>query len=148
MTMKHIFSIIIAAFAAAVVGACSGNTPVADQVRSAEQAVIDGDIIGARDMAERLVADNSIDDMSATGLARLSMVYMQVADEENDNSALVATAADLYRRACRANADSAWAYYDSLSPAKRALVSYLFHIVTATDSAGVMPAEEPVDTVL
>lgn len=146
--MKHILSIIIATFAAVIIASCSGNADKGEQVREAEQAVIDGDIIGARDMADRLVADSNLDDMSATGLARLSMVYMQVADEENDNSALVATAADLYRRACRADADSARAYYASLPPDKQALASHLFHIVTATDSAAVMPAEEPIDTVI
>lgn len=146
--MKHILSIIIAALAAVIIAACSGNAGVSEQVREAEQAVIDGDIVGARDMADRLVADSNLDDMSATGLARLSMVYMQVADEENDNSALVATAADLYRRACRADADSAKAYYASLPPDQQALASHLFHIVTATDSASVMPAEEPIDTVI
>ena len=146
--MKYILSIIIATVAAVAIASCSGNTCASDKVHEAEQAVIDGDITGARDMADRLVADINLDDMSATGLARLSMVYMQVADEENDNSALVATAADLYRRACRTDADSAKAYYASLPPAKQALASHLFHIVTATDSAAVMPAEEPIDTVI
>lgn len=70
------------------------------------------------------------------------MVYMRMAEDENDNTTLVATAADLYRRACRENADSARAYYMSLDLPDEALASQLYHIVVATDSAGVIPPDD------
>lgn len=137
--MRHI--LFIAAIIASIASACKGNRQASEDLRDAELALADGDMTVARSVADKLLGPSAIETLSATELARLSMVYMQMAEEENDNTALVATAADLYRRACRENADSAKAYYLSLSASDETLASQLFHIVAATDSAGVIPAE-------
>lgn len=142
--MKLIFH--IAVLLVAAMTACSG-TSATEELRNAEEALAQGDMTAARSVADKMIAADQLDALTATELARLSMVYMEMAEEEADNTALVATAADLYRRACRENADSAAAYFNSLPPKDAGLASQLFHIVVATDSAGMMPAEEPVDTV-
>lgn len=142
----HTHTLSLAALAMALLASC-GDTQSADELRNVEQALAQGDMTAARSVAEKLIAGNSLDKMSATELARLSMAYMEMADREEDNTALVATAADLYRRACRENADSAALFFRSLPHDDELLAAQLRHIVAATDSTGVMPPEEPVDTI-
>lgn len=126
--------------------ACSGSD-TASRLRQVEAAIAQGDMKAAHSVADKILGQGSIETLDAVDLARLSVVYMRMADEEADNTALVATAADLYRRACQANADSAEAYYSSLSPDDEALAVQLFHIVAATDSAGVIPPDgQPLDS--
>lgn len=139
--MKHLTYIFIIPLIA-IVSACQG-TSVADSLRNIDEALAQGDMRAAHSVAEKLMASDLLDGLSASELARLSIDYMQMADNEEENSALVATAADLYRRACQANADSARAFYDTLGPDEEALASQLFHIVAATDSAGVIPPDGP-----
>lgn len=140
--MRHLISIVTITALGAAATACSYTPQAAEELRNAELAIADGDMTAARSVADRLVGTPSLDDLSARDLARLSMVYMRMAEDENDNTTLVATAADLYRRACRENADSARAYYMSLDLPDEALASQLYHIVVATDSAGVIPPDD------
>lgn len=143
--MRHILLFITLLGIVAVAG-CGNSSDAGQQLRDAELALAEGDMTAARSVADKMLGPSSLQGLSAIQLARLSMVYMHMAEEENDNTALVATAGDLYRRACRANADSAEAYYSSLSAADEMLAAQLSHIVAATDSAGVLPVDEPVYT--
>lgn len=141
--MKNIYLMIIIAVMATLAG-CKGGD-VSSTVREAEMALADGDMTAARSVADKVLGPESIEKLTATDLARLSLVYMEMADKEADNNTVVATAADLYRRAMKINADSARAFYLSLPPERVPLAVQLFHIVTATDSAQVIPADEPID---
>ncbi len=140
--MKHLKYILLLIPMLALMAACQGSDTAAN-LRNIDDALAQGDMRVARSVAEKLVATDALNTLNATDLARLSLAYMQMADNEEENSALVATAADLYRRSCQANADSARAFYDSLSPEQEALATQLFHIVAATDSAGVIPSDSP-----
>jgi len=144
--MKPIFLLLI--LMSAAMASCAGES-ASETLANAEEELVQGDIASARKTADGLVSSDRSANLTAVELARLSIVYMSMAEVEADNTALVATAADLYRRACRENADSAASYYNALPPKDAGLAARLFHIVVATDSAGTMPEEEPVaiDTV-
>lgn len=144
--MKNLLITLIIIFTTmAAATSCDSRSSAAEDLREAEMAVIDGNMTAARSVADRLLG--ATDSLSSRELARLSIVYMHMADEENDNTALVATAADLYRRAWRENADSAAAYYASLDPAEEALAGQLHHLVVATDSAGCIPDDHHLDSI-
>lgn len=146
--MKNILAYLLITLSAAttmLLTACGTDT--SESLRNAEMALADGDMTAARSVADKVLGEGSLEELSATDLARLSLVYMQMSDEEADNNTLVATAADLYRRAVKANRDSAFAYYTSLPADRAPFAVQLFHIVTATDSAGVMPAEVALDSI-
>ena len=65
------------------------------------------------------MGNENLSDMPASQLARLSIVYMQLADTDStDIQSNVSTAAGLYRRAYETNADSAASYYGTLPPDK------------------------------
>lgn len=135
--------------AALTIASCSGGRSAADQLREADLAIAEGDMTAARSVANRLLGASSADaNLSARELAHLSIIYMHMAEEENDNTALVATAADLYRRAFRENSDSARAYYSSLSADNEATATLLHHIVAATDSATVIPDDIHPDSII
>lgn len=144
--MKNLLITLIIAIASLAAISCTGERRASDDLREAEMAIADGDMTVARSVADRLLGSVDPDSLSARELARLSIVYMHMAEEENDNTTLVATAADLYRQACRENPDSAAEYYNSLDPAEEALASRLHHIVVATDSATTIPDDLPYDT--
>lgn len=99
--------------------ACSGSSDIESQIREAEMATAKGDMTAARSVASHLVGNENLSDMPASQLARLSIVYMQLADTDStDIQSNVSTAAGLYRRAYEADADYASLYYSTLPPDK------------------------------
>lgn len=121
--------------------ACSGGgaTGIEESLRQAEEAVAQGDMQVARSVSDHIIGDENLSQLSAVQLARLSMVYMQLADSDNDGAS-TATAADLYNRAYKADADSAELFYTGVSPeqmqhvaAMSSLVSNLNHPVDMSD---------------
>lgn len=121
---------------------CTGGGSAAgieESLRQAEEAVTLGDMQVARSVADHMTGDEILSQLSAVQLARLSMVYMQLADNDNDGTS-TATAVDLYNRAYKADADSAELFYTGVSPeqmqhvaAMSSLVSNLNHPVDMSD---------------
>lgn len=91
------------------------STDITDSIRQAEQAIAQGDMQAAQSAGDYLMKDDISSGLSATQLARLSMVYVQLADSLDQQENL-RKAADLYDMALRANADSANHFYNNLSP--------------------------------
>lgn len=102
----------------------SGASSFEDSLRQAEAAVASGDMSAAQSATEHLVGDENLSQLSATQLARLSMVYMQMADSI-DQGDITDRATDLYDRAYKANADSADFYYQSIEPDRMQYVALL-----------------------
>lgn len=113
MIPKHF--IFAALTALTILASCGrGSAPASDAIREAEAATALGDMEAARSVAMK-ITDENLSQLSASELARLSLVYMQIADStDRENS--IASATDLYRRAFEADPDSAQAYYSELGP--------------------------------
>lgn len=113
MIPKHF--IFAALTALTILASCGrGDAQASDAIREAEAATALGDMETARSVAMR-ITDENLSQLSAGELARLSLVYMQIADStDRENS--IASATDLYRRAFEADPDSAQAYYSDLGP--------------------------------
>lgn len=109
--MKEIKYVVCALFCLLAMSCGPGN--IDTEIQSAEMAIARGDITAATSIANHLCDNRNLSDLSAKQLARLSMVYMQLADSADVDSN-VATAADLYNRAYEMNADSAESYFASL----------------------------------
>ncbi len=109
--MKKIKYMIFSLLCVAAVSCGPGN--IDTELQSAEMAIAGGDIAAATSIAGHLCDDRSLTELSAKQLARLSIVYMQIADSV-DVDGNVATAADLYNRAYEVDADSAENYFMSL----------------------------------
>lgn len=119
MKLKHRLTYLLAICLAAVSSACSGNSAenIEQMLREAESAVAKGDMTAARSVAANLTDDPNMKSLSATQAARLSMVYMQIAETlDKDDNANTDRATDLYDTAFKINADSASAYYSSVEP--------------------------------
>lgn len=89
---------------------------IEETLRLAENAVAKGDMTAARNVLSNLSSDTTINvNMSVSQLARLSMVYMQLADsidqELNTNQA-----ADFYDLAYENNAADADSFYRNVAP--------------------------------
>ncbi|MDE6783434.1 MAG: hypothetical protein K2J17_06915 [Paramuribaculum sp.] len=94
-------------------GLTSGE--VVDNLRDAEQAIARGDMKAAQSAGDYILGDENFSGLSASQLARLSMVYMQLADSV-DQTSNIRKAADLYDRAQSLDADSAAEVYNNLPP--------------------------------
>ncbi len=115
--------------------ACSGSSDIESQIREAEMATAKGDMTAARSVASHLVGNENLSDMPASQLARLSIVYMQLADTDStDIQSNVSTAAGLYRRAYETDADSASLYYSTLPPDKLPYARLLSILVRNIDN--------------
>lgn len=137
MLMTHYIQrfkrIVGAAAIGAVAAACSGGgASVADELRSAEAAIAFGDMDAAQNVASSVIGKKNLSDLPASQLARLSMVYMHLADS-TDRENNIAQAADLYRMAFDADPDSAAAFYSSVDPEQYPYVTMLKTLVGRID---------------
>lgn len=103
----------------AVAAACSHGTlsseSIEQSIREAEAAVIAGDMTAAQSAASFFTNDTlSHKNMSATQMARLSMVYMMLADSL-DQEGNTNRAADLFDMAYKTNSDSARTFYQGVN---------------------------------
>lgn len=124
--MKH-YGLKLFVFSLAVVlaSACSGTMSresVEETIYQAEKAVARGDMAAARNVVSYVAVDTSI--LTATQMARLSMVYMQMADslEQETNTNI---AVDFYDMAFRTDADSASLFYRCIEPERLQYVETL-----------------------
>lgn len=112
---------------------CSSKIDIDSELQNAEMAIAMGDMDAATSVAENLSDGKNLSGLSAKQLARLSIVYMQIADSV-DNGTNVNSAIEAYRRAYQADADSADAYYSAL-PSERAQYSMMLaNIVAGLDT--------------
>lgn len=103
---------ILAAATAAIMAACTPQS-TESQLRQAEDAIIAGNITAATSVARHLTTPEAMQKLSATQAARLSLVYMQIADS-TDYDSNIATAVELYRHAMHTGPDSAHHYFQSI----------------------------------
>lgn len=133
MTTKRFFATTAIIFTILASSCGKTNADIEQQLQRAEMAVAQGDMTAARSVTEHLIGDEDLSKLPASQLARLSMVYMQIADSLDQNSN-VAIATDLYRRAYKANPDSAAMYYSGVSPEHMQYATMLSTLVSNIDN--------------
>lgn len=84
-------------------------------IREAEMALVQGDMRAAESVANHIMGSADTVGLTPRQLCRLSLIYMQLSDSA-DQGERVTLAADCYRRAYNANADSAAAFYANVAP--------------------------------
>jgi len=132
--MKVTRLLFIPAIAGAILSACSDKSSVSDRVAAAEMAFAAEDVASTRRIIDNIMADSTAKgSVTATELARLSILYMQLNDRTDDHEA-VDLAADCYREAYRANADSAASFYTHVSADNQKYVMALTSIVHSMDN--------------
>ncbi len=114
--------------------ACSQVTreEIETSLREAEMSVASGDMEVAASVGKHLMSDDNVKHLTATDLARLSMMYMQMADNGNadENTDM---ASELYRKAMAMSADSVSAYYQSL-PSDKLQYADMLQAISSIDS--------------
>lgn len=128
----RLYSLIAAAVIAAGSVSCSSGVDAEAALQQSEMALARGDMQVASSVAAKLSDGENLSGLTAAQLARLSMVYMQLADED-EQADEASKAADCYRRAFKANADSAAAYYTALPSEKAQYAMMLSAIVGNQD---------------
>ena len=117
-----------------VLASCSGGGSVSERVADAEMAYAAEDVALTRRIVDDIVSDPTAKgSITATELARRSILYMQLNDRTDDHEA-VDLAADCYREAYRANPDSAACFYTHLSSDDQKYVMVLASIVHSMDN--------------
>lgn len=130
MRLFNTILLLVAAITAMSFAGCSNASQTAKEIeralREAEAAVAKGDMDAARSVASTLTGDPNLQRLSSTQAARLSMVYMQMAETlDTDNNFNTETATNLYDKAFSINADSAQAFYNAVHPAQMQYVATL-----------------------
>ncbi len=110
--MKRIYCFAFLAVAV-IMGACSSGSSIEEDLRAAEMALANGDMQAAESATRHVVGSENFSGLNSTQLARLSLVYIQMADSL-DRETNVGQAANCYRRAFEANRDSAAEFYSTL----------------------------------
>lgn len=144
--MTHLRIILACALPLMLAAACTGGDRTDADLRDAEMAIAQGDMKVATSVADHIMGDKNITGLTSRQLARLSMIYMQIADSA-DTGGNISTATKLYRSAYSANADSAALYYSTvpshLTPHARMLAA----IAGALDSPADLNDSIPADTI-
>ncbi len=144
--MKHIATLIFSVLTLALVS-CSGQPSIEDELRNAEAAIAVGNIKTASSVAAHITGSDNISRLSSSQFARLSLIYMQLADsiDREDN---VGQAADFYRRAYMADSDSATAFYTGLDAEKMQYANMLRSLASPRDTANISSFYDTTDTIL
>lgn len=135
--MKKILllSLFVVIVVVAVTG-CQGtsSSEMEATIQDAEMAVAGGDMISASSIASKLSAGKNLSGLSAEQLARLSLVYMQIADsvETEEN---ISRATDLYRQAYIADAAAADSFYVNIDQDKLPFALMLSTLVNLMDGS-------------
>ena len=126
--MKHLLFLLLGL----TLAACS-HSSAEDSLRSAEMALANGDMRAAESAADHVVGSENLAGLSSTQLARLSMVYIQLADsmDREDN---VGQATNYYRMAYSADPDSAGEYFSTLNADKVPYAMMLRTLAQSNDS--------------
>ncbi|MCM1293471.1 MAG: hypothetical protein NC111_04790 [Bacteroides sp.] len=129
MNRKYIFLLPVLLLTLAVSMSCRGHMSsesVEETLRNAEGAVALGDVEAAVSAASYLFDDTVVkQSLTSQQMARLSMVYMYVADSDKDPELYTNRASDLYDMAYRTDADSAEAFYRNVDPGRLQYVETL-----------------------
>ena len=149
----HIPHTAILATLMALVISCSGNRSVEsleESIRQAERAVAKGEMTAAKSVSDKILGEENLSRLSPSQIGRLSMVYMQIADSL-DQPANTDTAADLYERAYKINADSAETFYQTIGPERLQYVAALSarsaHRNNPVDMANIPDEESATDSI-
>lgn len=101
---------------AALLFSCGGESSVDKSIGDAEIALIENDYGSAATTAEKIAATAGEPGyMTARQAARLSIIYMQLADHANEDTN-TAIAVNYCREALKENSDTAEAFYAQLPP--------------------------------
>lgn len=143
--MKTIHYILLSVLIPALY-ACTQPSTLEDELRNAEMSIANGDMQAAASATEHIVGNRNLSDLSARQLARLSIIYMQMADSL-DREDSVGQATQCYRQAYEANSDSAITFYSGLNPDKMRYAVMLRALATPRDSSYNSDYEEYPDSI-
>ena len=135
MNLERLIKLLPVVLIATTVWSCSllQTDEVENELRHAEMAVAQGDMIVAKSVASHISADPMLSTLTPSQLGRLSLVYMQMADSA-DQAENISAATDCYHRAFQANADSAARFYGEVAPEHTAHAMMLDAIVRSLDA--------------
>ena len=138
-TLRAIALTLFAIFALTATQGCS-SPDTAAEIAAADNAIADGDNNLARQICDKLLDKNG-SSLSATQLAHLSLLYMQLADASDDSDG-IDRACRCWRDAMNLNTDSAMTFYRSVPVEQQRNVILLAAIVHTFDRADQMPGVE------
>lgn len=142
--MKTPLLIILTSILALLCGACesTSDNQVENDLRTAEDAIIRGDMKVAKSIANQLTDGKNFSGLSPRQLGRLSIVYMQLADQA-DQADNVSAAIGCYRKAFAVDSDSATVYYNSVPGEHAMILSALTHAIDNPTDSLTFADEEP-----
>lgn len=128
-----------------VLSGCSGYN-VDKNLVAAETAMANSDYTMAQKICNSIADRDSLNDLSATQLCKLSIILMELS-EHNDEETNVGMATNCYHKALELHADSALRFYRSLPPERESLVHMLWVLDRSESSDGLIldiPADSAV----
>lgn len=96
-----------------VVSGCTGGSP-SDDLDAAHSLLEAGDVKSAQEICDDLLARSDSNDIGVSNYGRLSLTYMELAEQADQDDNIV-NATLSYYRAYNIDADSAAAYYNALT---------------------------------
>lgn len=112
--------------------------------REAETALEAGDTEKARALCDEAMASDGTSALTASQLARLSIIYMKIADKDtHDDGEAVGLAVTAYERAMSTSPDSALLYYSSVDNDDTRHVKMLQQVIRGLELPDSCLTEEP-----
>lgn len=140
---KHTLVGLFCAILLAITASCSDINPAAE-IATADSAISSGDQERARSICSNLI-DKHLQELTATQLAHISLIYMQLVDSTDDGDA-IARAARCWSSAMALDADSTRQYYMTVPVEQQRNVVLLTAIVSMIDRSAQLPADDSIDS--
>lgn len=126
-----------------ILSGCS-HTSSSALAQQAEKALNSGDAARARELCDEAMTAEDTDQLSATQLAQLSLIYMKIADkDDHDDGETVGLAVNAYERAMDTSPDSALLYYSSVNYNDTRHVKMLLSVIRGLELPDSCLTDEP-----
>lgn len=102
-------------------------------IEDAQIAIETGDYDSAREICDKLIEGAKTEEMTASTLGRVAIIYMQISDNATSDDYTV-NAYQCYRNSFKVNADSARAFYSGINGDDARFVHMLEAIVKQVDN--------------
>lgn len=122
---------------------CSGYN-IDKNLSAAETAMANNDYAMAQKICNSIADKDSLNDLSATQLCKLSIILMELS-EHNDEETNVGMATNCYHKALELHPDSALKFYQSL-PSERESLVHMLWVLDRSESSDKSIFDVPADT--
>ncbi len=115
------------------VASCTTKSSVDQSIEAADKAIANGEYGSSQQVCDEIVGTNGLDSLSAAQLCRLSVIFLRLSEQSNEQEN-TAAAVECYRAANSISPDSVALYFNALPVEDLQYMAILRSLTSSTDA--------------